>query len=118
VSSNSVSTVFQFRYQSIMTPQTASENGSFELLDLLQSAGEEEGHLTLALLVAIRKKVTHGIRLGRCLSRIAHDVVDVFFMEVVKEGANHFRRVGVGSLFEIEIIDAFWRSEDVESTIV
>jgi hypothetical protein len=70
----------------MMTPQTAGENGSFELLDLLQSAGEEVRHLTLALLVAIRKKVTHGIRLGRCLSRFAHYVVDVLFLELVEEG--------------------------------
>ena len=61
--------VFQFPSQSMMTPQTAGENGSFELQDLLQSAGEEEGHLTLALPGAIRKKVTHGTRLGWDLSR-------------------------------------------------
>ena len=100
------------------SPATAGGYGSFERADVLQSTGKEAGYLTLALRIAIRKKITHGVSLGKGLSISGHDVVDVLFLEPVEEGENQFRRIGVGSLFERGILDAFQEVESMELILV
>ena len=102
---------FQLRpWQAIcsrLTPDIIGGWGSFEL------TLENESHITVqAIHVSTEKRVPGGLAFGTL--RTTHEVFDVLFVEEVE--LNRYRRVGVGKIFDGDIIAQFRKGElrDIE----
>lgn len=100
-------------------PEVAAGWGIFDRPDLLRSIkdGESEGYLALALCVALRYNSKYGSeRVPKGVMR--HTVADVLFLEPIEEGEGRFRRVGVGSIFEPDLVKCFEDIEGIELTLL
>ncbi|MCJ1230338.1 hypothetical protein MMC12_007011 [Toensbergia leucococca] len=90
-------------------PDIAAGWGIFDRPDLLKSLGDDESksYMTLAFCVALRGIVKLGFK-----DKL--NVADVLFVEPVEEGEGRFRRVGVGSIADPDILEHFTNSENME----
>ena len=95
----------------VVCPEVAAGWGDFDRPDLLRSNGvkESEGYLTLALCVAMRVKTKHGPGDKR-KAVMGYNVADILFLQPIEEAAGRFRRVGVGNIFDPDILQCFENS--------
>lgn len=98
----------------LSSPEMAAGWGIFDRPDLLRiiEDGDSEGCMTLALCVALHHS-KHGSG-GGPKGLMRHNVADVLFLEPVEEGEGRFRRAGVGSIFDPDVLECFGNSESVE----
>ena len=98
-----------------VSPEVAAGWGNFDRPDLLKSTERKdtEGYMTLALCVALREQKKDGSGDGP-KGIMRHDVADVLFLEPVEEAEGRFHRVGVGSIFDPDILQCFGNSEEIE----
>lgn len=102
-------------------PSTPNVIGGWALLDdtnYRQQLDNYEGAVLLALHISTRRKVgTANIRFGaRRRGAIGRDVFEVLFLEPQED--NRYRRIGVGRIFDDQIIRDFAASEQVEIELV
>ena len=102
----------------LSSPEIAAGWGIFDRPDLLRSIEDDdsEGYMTLAICVALHFS-KHGSG-GGPKGIMRHNVADVLFLEPVEEGEGCFRRVGVGSIFDPDILDCFRNTDDIEVMIL
>ena len=48
---------------------------------------------------------------------MGYNVADVLFLEPIEEAEGRFRRVGVGNIFDPDILQCFENSEDIEFSL-
>ena len=76
-----------------------------------------EGMIVLALHVSTRQKVAPGGRYGRTFNfKMTHDVYNVLFLE--PKGGGQYRRLGLGRIFERNVIRAFDEADDQEIELI
>lgn len=94
-------------------PDIAVGWGILDRPDILKSSGDDESrnYMTLAFYVAFRDRVGHGFK-------HKPKVADVLFIEPVEEGEGRFRRVGVGSTADPDILEHFTNTENIEIILV
>lgn len=99
------------------TPTIAGGWALFESPGIQGQLGSYEGTIVLALHVSTRKGAAPGGRYGRYFSfKMNHHVYDVLFLEPT--GGRKYRRLGVGRIFERNIIQGFKEVEYQEIELV
>jgi hypothetical protein len=92
---------------SIRSPEIIGGWGSFEQSDFSGDLNTPAGTLVHALHVSTEKGVPGGLSFGRL--SLSHEVYNVLFVE--SAGVDQYRRVGVGKLFEEDIMRALLGAE-------
>ena len=102
----------------LSSPEMAAGWGIFDRPELLKSIEDDDcgGYKTLASCVALHHS-KHGSG-GGPKAIMRHNVADVLFLEPVEEGEGRFRRVGVGSIFDPDILESFGNTECIEVIIL